>query len=480
MVIRKSALWALVLLACSGFAQSSYTIRKGDTIEVVAKRLGVSASALKAANPGLKANRLQIGQKIRVVKGTTASKSGTTKGSRSGARQQPPRTTGGYAVRNGDNDWTIARKHGLPVEQLHRLNPGVNWRSLQIGQQLRVARGSSQPAAKPASGAAPKRGSYVVRAGDNDWVIAKRLGTTASKIRSLNPGLRWDRLQIGQTLKVPGGSNASSAIRSKYVVVKASDVSLRKGHSTSTGRVAVLPKGTTAAVLDRESGWYKLRLPSGQVGWTRGEYLAASSKAPTRPAAPRVAQGALAPRSPYARSPRYALVTPKKGATLLDTAFAQLGTRYRWGGSSRGGFDCSGFTTYVFRTHGVSLPRTSRDMSQYGQPVSKGALIPGDLVFFKTNRGTRINHVGIYIGSGKFIHSSSSAGHVKIDYLSQGYYSRRFAGARRVVKLKGSAIAKAPAGAKSARIEPRAEPNADDAPVQSKPAVTPGADEIGR
>jgi hypothetical protein len=119
-------------------------------------------------------------------------------------------------------------------------------------------------------------------------------------------------------------------------------------------------------------------------------------------------------------------------------------------------------------------------MSQYGQPVSKGALIPGDLVFFKTNRGTRINHVGIYIGSGKFIHSSSSAGHVKIDYLSQGYYSRRFAGARRVVKLKGSAIAKTPLGDKSARTEPQVERDTADAPIQSKPAVTPGADAIGR
>jgi cell wall-associated NlpC family hydrolase/LysM repeat protein len=471
----------LMLLACSSFAQSSYTIRKGDTIGAVAKRLGVSVSALKAANPGLKATRLQIGQKIRVVKGTIAAKSGTAKGSRSGVtRQQARSRTSGYAVRNGDNDWTIARKHGLSVEQLHRLNPGVHWRSLQIGQHLRVAGASRQPSAKPASRVASKPGSYVVRPGDNDWVIAKRLGTTASAIRSLNPGLKWDRLQIGQTLKVPGGRSVSSAIRSKYVIVKASDVSLRRGHSTSTGRVAVLSKGTKAAVLDRESGWYKLRLPSGQVGWTRGEYLAASSKAPASQSAPRVARGAPTPRSPYTRSPRYALVTPRKGATLLDTAFAQLGTRYRWGGSSRGGFDCSGFTTYVFRTHGVSLPRTSRDMSHYGQPVSKGALMPGDLVFFKTNRGTRINHVGIYIGSGKFIHSSSSAGHVKIDYLSQGYYSRRFAGARRVVKLKGSAIAKAPVGAKSAGTKPQAERDAGEAPVESRPAVTPGADEIGR
>jgi len=479
LVIRKSALWALILLACSGFSQTSYTIRKGDTLEVVAKRLGVSVSALQKANPGLKATRLQIGQKIRVAKGSSPSKvsSGSPVSARS-ARSQPRTATGGYVVRNGDNDWTIARKHGLSVEQLHRLNPGVNWRSLQIGQRLRVTGGSRLPMAKPASHSASKPGSYVVRPGDNDWVIAKRLGTTASAIRSLNPGVKWDRLQIGKVLRVPGGRSASSAIRSKYVVVKRPNVSLRKGHSTSTGRLAVLAKGARAVVLDRESGWYKLRLPSGQVGWTRGEYLAAASKPPSS-SAPRLARSD-APRQPYSRSPRYALATPKKGASLLDTAFAQLGTRYRWGGSSRGGFDCSGFTTYVFRTHGVSLPRTSRDMSQHGQPVSKSNLIPGDLVFFKTNRGSRINHVGIYIGSGKFIHSSSSAGHVKIDYLSQGYYSRRYAGARRVVNLKGAAMAKAPQQPKAPTPEQKTAPEADVAPAETKPAVTPGADEIGR
>jgi cell wall-associated NlpC family hydrolase len=101
---------------------------------------------------------------------------------------------------------------------------------------------------------------------------------------------------------------------------------------------------------------------------------------------------------------------------VLTTASGYVGTRYVWGGATPNGFDCSGFVQYVFRQHGVELPRTSRQQAVVGQVVapSIGTLQVGDLMLFATN-GTRIDHVAIYAGDGRIIHSSSSAGGVGYD-----------------------------------------------------------------
>jgi cell wall-associated NlpC family hydrolase len=109
-----------------------------------------------------------------------------------------------------------------------------------------------------------------------------------------------------------------------------------------------------------------------------------------------------------------------------------MGTPYRWGGETTRGFDCSGFVRYVFRhSEGIELPRTSREQAKVGQAVKRNELRPGDLITFATGGGSRVSHVGVYIGGNQFIHSSSSRG-VRIDTLT-GYYAKRFVNARRPV-----------------------------------------------
>lgn len=121
---------------------------------------------------------------------------------------------------------------------------------------------------------------------------------------------------------------------------------------------------------------------------------------------------------------------------LLKRGLALLGTPYRWGGNSpEAGFDCSGLVGYVFRTAlGIDLPRVSREMAQDGVKVERTALVPGDLVFFG-RRGKRVDHVGIYIGEGRFLHAPRSGRDVTVSQLDTGYWSGKFLQARRVAGL---------------------------------------------
>lgn len=103
---------------------------------------------------------------------------------------------------------------------------------------------------------------------------------------------------------------------------------------------------------------------------------------------------------------------------MLATADQYVGTPYEWGGETPAGFDCSGFLRYVFRQHGVNLPRTSRQQVNVGEAVSvlAPALEIGDLMFFATD-GTRIDHVAMYAGDNRILHSSASGGGVGYDDL---------------------------------------------------------------
>ncbi len=120
---------------------------------------------------------------------------------------------------------------------------------------------------------------------------------------------------------------------------------------------------------------------------------------------------------------------------IIDYAKRFIGVKYVWGGSTTKGFDCSGFVKYVYSHFDVSLNRKSAAQAKNGTHVKKADLLPGDLVFFDTNGGlNKINHVGIYIGGGKMIHSSSSHKGVVISDINSGFYAKTYMTARRVMQ----------------------------------------------
>lgn len=122
-----------------------------------------------------------------------------------------------------------------------------------------------------------------------------------------------------------------------------------------------------------------------------------------------------------------------KAGDVVVGALNMIGVRYRWGGNSPdSGLDCSGFVRYVFQdTLGMTLPRRAEEMSRVGEKVRVSDLKPGDLVFFNTMRRS-FSHVGIYIGDNKFVHSPSTGSTIRVDDMEDGYWEKRFQGARRI------------------------------------------------
>ena len=127
--------------------------------------------------------------------------------------------------------------------------------------------------------------------------------------------------------------------------------------------------------------------------------------------------------------------TGSRVQNVLKRALALLGTPYRWGGTTTDGFDCSGLVGYVFRTTlGIELPRVSRDMARSGEVVDRASLSPGDLVFFGRRKG-RVDHVGIYLGEGRFVHAPRTGRDVTVSTLDGGYWGSKFLEARRVAGI---------------------------------------------
>lgn len=136
---------------------------------------------------------------------------------------------------------------------------------------------------------------------------------------------------------------------------------------------------------------------------------------------------------------------------ITQTAYKYIGVPYVYGGTTTKGFDCSGYTQYVFKQLGITLKRTAADQFKQGSSVSKANLKVGDLVFFNTT-GRTASHVGIYIGDNKFAHAGSSTG-VTVATLSSSYWGPKYDGARRITNTTTATTTTAKPEVKGAQID---------------------------
>lgn len=124
--------------------------------------------------------------------------------------------------------------------------------------------------------------------------------------------------------------------------------------------------------------------------------------------------------------------------SVVRTAKKYVGVRYRHGGTSPRGFDCSGFVMYVYERNGILLPRSVKSQYQAGRKIRFAQAKPGDLVFFKTSRRNRLSHVGIYLGGKKFIHAPRTGKRVSYANMGKPYWRKRYIGSVTFLEMRKS------------------------------------------
>ena len=202
----------------------------------------------------------------------------------------------------------------------------------------------------------------------------------------------------------PAESPAEAGSASLMGRVITGSLNVRSGPGTDYDKCGKVYAGKTVEILETLDGWY--RIPEGYVS---ADYIRVMDESDT-------AASGIA-------------------AQVVETALSFVGYPYVYGGSSPKGFDCSGFTSYIYKQFGYSLNRTCSGQLDNGTPVSMSELQPGDLVIFKkyASSSGRASHVGIYIGGGEFVHASTAKVGVIVNKLTDAYYTTGFVGGRRIV-----------------------------------------------
>lgn len=270
--------------------------------------------------------------------------------------------------------------------------------------------------------------SYCVGEGETLESIAHKCSVSVESIRELNNIEDRKSIPQGYTLLIPkvkktwakfvpseepgqekelsslnSMNSSDSSFQPEVRTVKGDKVRVREEPGTTYHCITIVYTGDELLVIKKYKNWCQVRLPGNKKGWIPGRYLGEVKQVPNLP-------------------------SKERSVAVLARHF--LGARYRWGGTTSRGFDCSGFVQTMFRRVGVNLPHSAREQFKIGKPVKRSELRPGDRVYFHTY-SSGASHAGIYIGDNKFIHASSRGKSVTISSLGDPYYKKRFLGGRR-------------------------------------------------
>ena len=409
----------------TNFSGKEHEVQAKETLYGIAKIYSVSLQELNQANPAIGSSGLKIGQKI-IIPGnasSTVSSSNQTSSKKEiviKANENVSPTTEEIIrkVLPKETKYSIAKQYGIAVKELDRANPAFEGKALKAGQQITIPANTSS-------------------------IIQIKEGTQQSK-----------KLSKKEELAIASQSNPISPKLENSVVSEpktdfeivdkkiVSQTNIVENSVTSEVVHEVFPKETKYAIakqygisvkeLEKQNPEIKNGLPVGYKLNIRAKKL------PT--------ENSVAKNTDFNSE----IITNKTESNnfekqifdqdfldqLIERASENIGTRYRIGGTTKSGFDCSGLMLTTFGAFDIKLPRTSREQSGYGIKINTEEAKKGDLIFFKTNGRSQINHVGMVVdvseGEIKFIHSSVSNG-VIISSTKEKYYQKNFSQINRVL-----------------------------------------------
>ena len=394
--------------------QTKTTTAKKSTVEEKLKKEEAKKSITKKTTKENKSKKVTVQKKEKTKK--VAIQKSTKKIAQKKSQEKIKK--GQYKVAKGDTLFSIALKYKVSLADLVKLNKLKSTTLIHPGDIIKIPGTSFIESAKKEV-AANKKTVYKVQHGDTLYSISKKYNMKVATLKKLNNLIPHPKLKPGMELTVIGKpvEIKRRRIPTKHIVKSGETIwTIAKKHNLTIRQLRLLnPRIKTHRL---EVGTI---LNTSKRAALQLEKLARYKKRSSR------LSGVLARYKRQSRS----------GSSRDVVAYAKrfLGTRYVWGASRPGAFDCSGFTQYVMRhAKGRSIPRVSRRQAYYGRYVSRRNLRAGDLIFFDTSRRRRgyVNHVGIYIGNGKFIHASSGKHRVVITSLNKPFYRQRFMWGRRI------------------------------------------------
>ena len=314
-----------------------------------------------------------------------------------------------HKIKSGETLYTIAHKNHTTISEVRKVNGLKKGETLKVGRVLKVPKNTYFPnkkSTKVVKNATKKKATHTlakhsIKKGETLFSIARKHHTTIAEVKKENGLKKNETLKIGRVLKVP--TNTYHAPKTKL----AKKTTVKKQHIKVAKHTKKSNKKLTASIA---------KLETIHLDKTKSSKHKKSST--------------------FAFSDIFSSKksSNSKSAKITSLAKKKLGRRYVWGATGqKNTFDCSGFTTYVYKKNGIKLPRRAIAQSKYGKYIARKNLKQGDLIFFDTSKHHKgyVNHVGIYLGNGKFIHASSAKKKVVITSLNKRFYSQRYRGARR-------------------------------------------------
>ena len=415
----------------------THEILAKETLYGLSKQYGVSVEKLNQANPTLASSELKIGQKINIPVNVIPTEKlaiapekqiSTKKEIVKQVNATVPAEIFIWEVLPKETKYSITKKYGISIKEFDKANPGLGVKALRVGQKINVP------------------GTLSVNV---ETVLPLLKVTDLSKVASKSDSALP---VITPKLEEAEDSNfnlALTGIESKLLSqTTASEINVplitvREVLLKETKYAIAKQYGITVQELERQNPEIKNSLPVGfklNIGTKKlpSESVAFQSNFSSKESTNINDQNSITENN----SGEYTTILNPTFShdfldQLIDHASENIGSRYRTGGMSKAGFDCSGLMCTTFGAFDIKLPRTSREQSDYGTKINTEEAQKGDLIFFKTNGRSQINHVGMVVevceGEIKFIHSSVSNG-VIISSTKEKYYEKNFSQINRVLQ----------------------------------------------